>query len=243
MLAADMSPRTVMDIGCGNKGVIAQAYWQERNVQKGYAVDRHVVKELPRPWTPLVMDAEDLLVAVQPNTIDFLTHCGLLEHIPYAKALRILNVLERITVGTCFFTCSALLREVDYKVKIDGNPFHFYKSWWDAKTFELLGYEVDRERMKRRLTFCQEVTGWFSKNFLPKPRSHYFARAQQHLVERACYRCELEPFKWDSAQDRFVCLNHSTPNEQDEDAIVQRWKARNGEGFNCPPWRKPRPIL
>lgn len=132
MLAGQLptKPSVVLDVGCGQKGVIAQHYWQDSGITKGYACDRHTIKSLPPIWEPLLMDAEGLLERLGPKSIDFSTHCGLLEHIDYKKALRILHVFEQITKDCIFFTMSAILREVDYKVKMDGNPFHYYKSWW-----------------------------------------------------------------------------------------------------------------
>ena len=179
MLAENLEIETVPDIGCGNKGVIAQNYWENRKIKRGYACDRHIIKSLPDLWTPLLMDAKDLHNLFEHEKIDFVTHCGLLEHIDYESAFDVLECIEKITKQKCFFTFSAFLRDVDYKVKIDGNPYHYYKSWWDVKTIECLGYHVDWDRMSQKLTFEQEVTGWFSPNEIKTP---FKERKKSHSI-------------------------------------------------------------
>jgi hypothetical protein len=163
MLTKDIGPtETVLDIGCGNKGVIAQAYWeQDVSIRKGYACDIHVIKQLPPLWEPLLMDAEGLLERLGPKSVDVVTHCGFLEHVEYEKAFRILRVIEQIAKKLVYFSCSTVLREVTYKAKRDGNWNHLYRSWWDATTMESLGYTVDIDRMSRGETFRVELQGWF----------------------------------------------------------------------------------
>lgn len=226
MLAKGLEVDAVCDIGCGQKGVIAQAYWAERRIKRGYACDRHTLKLLPPPWSLMLCDAEEL--HERGVRVDFLTHCGLLEHIDAWKALRILRVIEKITTKRVFFTCSALLREVDYKSKRDGNPFHLYKSWWSAEVFEALGYTVDRERMKKRLTFVEEVTGWFDPPTLPQTEDRWHA-AVDVLCRRECQLCDGVPVFWDATQDgdMYYCLDHAIERLKErgnDEAPLVRWR-------------------
>lgn len=236
---------SVLDIGCGRKGVIAQNFWESvHGIEQGYACDRHVIKELPEVWTPLLMDAEELLEKLGPKSVDFVTHCGLLEHLEYDKALRILRVIEQVARLGVFFTCSAIYREVDYKVKHDGNPYHYYRSFWDAKTMEALGYTIDRERMDLKLTFQEEVTGWYFPDELSDHEARFKA-AQKSITERRCAEdgCNLEPMMWDCHQlDDCWCATHSLEHTSSRE-IVNRWLKAKGKDFSRPPWRAPMKFL
>jgi hypothetical protein len=232
-------PKVVMDIGCGQKGIIAQNYWETHGIEKGYACDRHTIKDLPPIWEHLLMDAEGLLDKLGPKSVDFVTHCGLLEHIDYPKALRILHVLEQITRKCIFFTCSAMLREVDYKVKLDGNPYHYYKSFWDGRTMELLGYHVDRERMGAKITFTEEVTGWVYPDEITEPWEEREAKAIDNLCSRRCRDSNMEPVLWDVTKgDTYFSIEHALKsawiNNPDP---LKRWYERGGDDMNYPEWR------
>ena len=244
MLAGRLSewPRVVMDIGCGNKGVIAHSFWGEVRIEKGYAVDRHVVKELPPPWERLVMDAEDLLEELGPKSVDFITHCGLLEHVAYDKALRILHVLEQLCRGTIFFTSSAILREVDWKVRQDGNPFHYYKSFWCGPAYEALGYTVDRERMAQRITFHEEVVGWVDVPSLAAPFEPRAAAAAEVLKNRRCAQCDCEPMFWDVRSGGYLCAVHAYGTDKCCE-VLKNWIDRKGEGFAGAPFRPARTVI
>jgi hypothetical protein len=233
VLSKGLDIKTVLDIGCGNKGVIAQYHWEhEQKIQMGYACDIHVIKALPGLWIPLLMDAEGLALKLGSDSIDFTTHCGFLEHVDYAKAFRVLRVIEQITKQRCFFTCSAVCREVDYKVKRDGNPYHYYKSFWSAEIFEALGYTVDRERMASRKTFIEEVTCWFDPPSINEPWNEREARAKQILIDRRCSRpgCNREPICWNPANPPgggswcFKCAEEETRMKlEDNAAPIRRW--------------------
>jgi hypothetical protein len=242
--------KTVLDIGCGMKGIIGQYYWEHvRHIQRGYAVDIHVLKEMPALWVPLLMDAERLVDRLGPKSIDAVTHCGMLEHVDYAKAFRILYVVEQLAKKLVFFTCSAVCREVDYKVKRDGNPFHYYKSFWDGDVFEALGYTVDRERMCNGQTFLEEVTCWFDPSALGpwKPRE---ARAIQLITDRRCLveGCDREPICWNARsldnKGASWCFKHAEEEASKRShagAPIKRWydDPEKLKMFPIPPWREP----
>jgi hypothetical protein len=258
--------KTVVDIGCGMKGMIAQAYWDvDRAIQRGYACDIHVLKPMPSHWVPLVMDAEGLVEKLGHKSIDVVTHCGMLEHVEYAKALRILHVIEQIAVKKVFMTCSAVCREVDRKVKADGNPYHYYRSFWDGDVLEALGYTVDRERMIGRLTFLEEVTAWYDPADLGpwKPREE---RAIQLLTDRRCCGadkettvsgltevCPAEPVWWDprarDGKGGSFCFRHAEERNKthglEAAAPIKRWydDPSKLKDFPWPPWRKRRPLF
>lgn len=216
MLADPLEVESALDIGCGDKGVIAQHYWENvRHIKRGYACDRFVLKPLPAIWTPLLNDAADLPSLV-PDGVDVVTHCGMLEHVPYEHAFKVLHAVEQVARKLCFFTCSTELRQVDYKVKRDGNPYHYYRAWWDAKTFELLGYFVDRQRMAAGQTFRLEATGWFYPHDLAEPWETREARAKEHIASRRCCvpGCNAEPFAWDVREgNNCYCIVHYIEND------------------------------
>jgi len=246
---------TVLDIGCGLKGMIGQFYWEHvRHIKCGYACDIHVLKTMPPPWIPLLMDAEGLVERLGEKSIDAVVTCGLIEHIPYAKALRILRVIERVAIKKVFMTCSAVCREVSGKAERDGNPFHRYKSFWDGDVFEALGYTVDRKRMCDRTTFLEEVTFWYEPASLG-PWAPRLASAIKLLTERRCTieGCGYEPVWWDPrANDNtggsFCFLHAEERNKQhglDAAAPIKRWydDPRKIKDFPIPPWRDPLPLL
>lgn len=247
--------KTVVDIGCGLKGMIAQYYWDvDRPIQTGYACDIHVLKGMGAPWVPLVMDAEGLLDKLGPKSIDVVTSCGALEHIPYAKALRVLHVIEQIAVKKVFMTMSAVCREVMKKCQADGNPFHAYRSFWDADVLEALGYTVDRERMIARETFLEEVTCWVDPADLGpwKPREE---RAIQLLTDRRCTieGCGCEPVWWDpranDGKGGSFCFRHAEEYRQtfgmEAHEPIKRWydDPSKLKKFPRPPWRDPLPLF
>lgn len=242
---------SVLDIGCGNKGVIAEAYWIERAVPHIYMCDRHVLKQNPR-YERLLMDAEDLVKKLGRDGIDFVTHCGFLEHVDYDKALRCLHVVEQLSRLGNFSTASCFMREVDFKVKQDGNPYHYYRSFWCPATMEALGYTVDRERMSTGKTFSQEVTWWWYKAQLTEPWSVRESRAIEVLCSRRCREpgCELEPVIYLPGTDNYSCLLHhgwetTPPNDgAGQRNIFDRWLTRPSaeEEFGRPPWREPRRV-
>jgi hypothetical protein len=242
LLAEPVQPiEVVLDIGCGLKGIIGEYYWiHERPIKRGYMCDIHVLKPAQPVWTHLLMDAERLLDRLGPKSVDFVTHCGFLEHVDYDKALRVLHVIEQIACKRVFATCSAVMRDVNWKAEKDGNPNHLYRSWWDGVTMEALGYHVDRDRMSRGLTFSQETTFWYDPPELP-PWPEREAAAIARLCARRCYveGCGLEPVWWDPRTDQCACVAHYKELTGGGPETIDRWLLRDDfeEGFRTPPWR------
>lgn len=242
MLTEGLSVDSALDIGCGNKGVIAQHQWEQvHNIKKGYACDIHVLKELPPVWEPLLMDAELLVERLGVDGVDFTTHCGMLEHVEYRKALRILQVVELVTKKRVFATCSTILREVDYKVKRDGNPFHYYKSFWDAEVFEALGYHVDVERMVNGHTFRVEIPFWFDPQEVRKvpfeDRLPGVWRAFAHRQRVGCYSCGATPVGWDPCLPaaHWFCDKHVDPVIASQERQHFQTPEVMGDKFPYPP--------
>jgi len=254
-------PEVVIDIGCGLKGVIAQHHWETVvHIKRGFACDIHVVKALPPVWIPLKTDAENLVSRLGADSVDFVTSCGTLEHIGYRKALRVLRILERICRGRIFITCSTVMREVDYKVKRDGNQNHYYKSFWDAATFEALGYTVDRERMHTGQAFSEEVTVWADAKDLDVVAWPDRVSAAISVISKRCCSvagCKCEPAWWDASRsptdgshDFYWCLKHAEEYHNGlEDHLgkpLMSWYEKGPEKlkmFNRPPWRPPLELL
>lgn len=248
--------KTVLDIGCGMKGMIAQYYWEhDRNIQRGYACDIHVLKPMPSRWVPLLMDAEGLLDKLGPKSVDVVTSCGTMEHLPYPKALRVLHVIEQVAKKKVFMTMSAVCREVMKKCLADGNPFHQYRSFYDGDVLEALGYTVDRERMIKRETFLEEVTAWYDPADLGpwKPRE---ARAIQLLTDRRCCGdedCNCEPVWWDpranDGKGGSFCFRHAEERNVtyglEAAEPIKRWydDPSKLKEFPWPPWRERWPLF
>lgn len=254
-LSKNLVIETVLDIGVGQKGILAQEYWQgDRNIPRGYACDIFTIKTLPAsPWIPLLMDAENLVDKLGPKSIDMVTHAGCLEHVEYAKAFRILRVVEQLAKKMVFFTCSAVCRDVTYKVEHDGNPYHYYRSFWDGDIFEALGYTVDRIRMCKGETFLEEVTCWYDPTSLGpwKPRAQ---RAIDLLTNRHCFvdGCRCEPVWWDPRLDNrrggSLCFKHAEERNAKQShgaAPIKRWydDPEKLKQFPVPPWRDPLPLF
>lgn len=229
MLADQLTVDRVLDVGCGLKGVIAQDYWENvRAIKQGYACDRFILKPLPKLWTSLIADAEILPSLIDP--VDVVTHCGLLEHLPYEKAFRVLYALEQVATKLIVFSGSTELRQVDYKVKRDGNPYHYYRSWWDGATLEALGYHVDRKRMAAHKTFWREAMGWVYTAHLSEPWEVRRARAMRRIAERRCCvsGCNAEPFVWVVCEgDNCYCAFHYVEKFGEEAQDVRWWLSQS----------------
>ena len=160
----------VLDVGTGPKGVVAMHYWDNvQKIKKGYACDIWKIKELPPHWTPLKMNALDLLDRLPVNSVDVVQAFGFLEHLTREDGLRFIDIAEKIASKLVILSAANCIHGVDgflpgwdpdYKVKLDGNLYHRYNSTWHWRQFEALGYESNIEHAKDLKTFLLESIAW-----------------------------------------------------------------------------------
>jgi len=135
---------SVLDVGCGNKGVIAQHYWQElRRIKRGCALDIFTLKPLPPLWTPIIDDALNLRDHFEPNSVDVISACGFLEHLTPENGVKFLKLAEEVAYKLVYITASTVLRDASKKVERDGNPHHAYRSSWSHEKLTELGYTTN----------------------------------------------------------------------------------------------------
>lgn len=246
--------KLVLDVGCGNKGVIGEAYWQEVDARIAMC-DIHVLKPSPPSYQRILDDAANLLRYFKPGEVGFITHCGFLEHLDYEKALDVLGVFEALSPLGFFATASAIMRDADAKANADGNPHHRYRSFWDPATLSALGYLTGASDMAVGCTFAQETPFWdINLRCVPTaPWEERRAAAIKSLSERHCWKvgCELEPVVYLPRLHVCACLlhhnNETTPLRDPgygEGTVFERWLARPDaeEVFGRPPWRAPRRL-
>jgi len=162
-LSKDLDVESVMDVGTGRKGVVAQHFWEnEKHIKQGYAVDIWKIKALPSIWKPMRIDALTLENYFQPDSIDVVQAFGFLEHLKKEDGFKFLKIAEKIARKLVIISAATYVHGAtrDYKVKIDGNPHHYYHSTWHWKEFEALGYETNYEDMKKGITFSGEAIAW-----------------------------------------------------------------------------------
>ncbi|MBA7497142.1 hypothetical protein ES702_07752 [subsurface metagenome] len=161
---------SVLDLGTGMKGVVAQHYWEKvKNIERGYACDIWSIKKLPPVWTPLKMDALDLLDVLEAKNIDVVQAFGFLEHLTKENGYKFLDIAETlarklviVSAANCIhgFDKNVPGYDPDYKVKADGNPYHRYNSTWHWREFEELGYTSNIEDAMAGNTFRLESIAW-----------------------------------------------------------------------------------
>jgi ubiquinone/menaquinone biosynthesis C-methylase UbiE len=154
---------SVIDVGTGLKGVVARRYYDEvKHVKRGYAVDVWKIKQLPEKWTPLNIDALKLLDHFQPKSVDVVQAFGFLEHLKKDDGYKFLSIAEQLAKKLVIVSAATFVHgpTPDYKVRIDGNPYHYYHSTWHWKDFEALGYETNFNDMKVGITFSDEAIAW-----------------------------------------------------------------------------------
>jgi hypothetical protein len=163
-LTANMHVESVLDVGTGLKGVVAQAYWEnEKHISKGYACDIWAIKPLPPVWVPLKMNALNLLDVLNPKSVDVVQACGFLEHLKKDDGYTFIRIAETLAKKLVFFTAAVYCHGPtrDYKVKVDENPHHYYWSAWDWADFQDLGYETNwYDAHEKKVTFEGEAVAW-----------------------------------------------------------------------------------
>ncbi len=154
---------SVLDVGCGNKGVIAQHYWQDlRRIKRGYALDIFTIKPLPPVWTPILDDALNLLDHFKPKSLDVISACGFLEHLTPENGVKFLELAEEVACKLVYLTAATVLRDASTKVERDGNPNHAYLSSWSHEKFTELGYETNIKDFRTGVWVLapEEIAAW-----------------------------------------------------------------------------------
>jgi len=165
-LTKDMEVDSVLDVGTGNKGVVGQHYYENvKHIRAGYACDIWTIKSLPPVWTPLRMDALDLLDRLGEGSVDVVQAFGFLEHLEKSDGLRFLEIAESIARKLVIVSAATYVHgpTQDYKAKMDGNPYHIYRSTWHWREFENLGYSSNFEDMRNGTSFSGEAIAWLKK--------------------------------------------------------------------------------
>jgi 2-polyprenyl-3-methyl-5-hydroxy-6-metoxy-1,4-benzoquinol methylase len=160
-VCGNMQITSVMDVGTGLKGVVAQDFWEKR-IKEGFAVDAWKIKPLSAIWKPMLIDALQLEDFFKPKSIDVIQAFGFLEHLEKIDGFKFLQTAEQIGKKLVIVSAATFNHGYtpDYKVKIDGNPYHIYRSTWHWKEFESLGYTTNYEDMKKGVTFSEEAIAW-----------------------------------------------------------------------------------
>jgi hypothetical protein len=162
---------SVIDIGTGNKGPVAQHYWEnKRKIKIGYVCDIWVIKPCPPLWKPLKMNALNLLDVLKPKSVDVVQACGFLEHLTLKEAIKFLfEVAEKLARKCVFLSCATTCHGVkggvgydpDYKIKLEGNPYHEYKTIWSDQQLRVWGYETNIDDINSgRFALCGEIEAW-----------------------------------------------------------------------------------
>lgn len=148
MLTEGMEIESVLDVGTGKKGPVAEHYWCTRNILKGYVCDIWAIKENLNPfWIRLKMNALDLMRMLEPDSIDVVQAFGFLEHLEKEDGLKFLDTAEIIARKLVIVSGALSIHGPDayYKARVDGNPYHVYRSTWSHDEFKKLGWETDWE--------------------------------------------------------------------------------------------------
>lgn len=161
---------SVIDIGTGLKGPIAQHYWENiQKIKQGYCCDIWKIKPAPALWKPLNMDALKLLDVLEPKSVDCVQACGFLEHLTLKDAITFLfGVAEKIARKVVFLSCATRCHgntnvgyDPDYKVKLDNNPYHAYKTIWSDDQLRCWGYKTNMEDIRSgRFALIGEIEAW-----------------------------------------------------------------------------------
>jgi hypothetical protein len=158
---------SVLDCGTGQKGVVAQHYYENiLKIKEGYACDIWVLKSLPSLWRPLKINVLDLLDkrkgGIGEKSVDVIQAFGFLEHLDKNSGYQFLFNAEKIARKAVIISAAVYIHgnSPDEKAIRDGNPFHRYNSVWHWKDFEKLGYKSNYEHMRQGLSFSEECIAW-----------------------------------------------------------------------------------
>ena len=162
-LTRNAEVESVLDVGTGSKGVVAQDYYEEtKQIKRGYTCDIWAIKALPPAWIPLKMNALDLPKVLGQKSVDVVQAFGFLEHLTKEDGHRFLRIAEWLARKFVILSAATYVHgpTPDYKAKMEGNPYHYYHSTWHWKEFEELGYETNFEDMRKGVTFSEEAIAW-----------------------------------------------------------------------------------
>lgn len=159
---------SVLDCGTGQKGVVAQDYYENGvKIKKGYACDIWTLKEMNKKvWTGLKINALNLLDkgkgGIGEKSVDIVQAFGFLEHLTKTDGYQFLHIAEKVARKAVIISAAAYVHgdSPNEKAIRDGNPYHRYNSVWHWKEFEKLGYKSNFEHMRQGLTFSEEVIAW-----------------------------------------------------------------------------------
>ena len=164
MLTLDMPVESVLDVGTGNKGPVAEHYWVNyKRIKRGYVCDIWTIKENLNPiWVKLKMNALDLLDVLGPKSVDVVQAFGFLEHLEKQDGYRFLEIAEQLARKLVIVSGAINFHgpTPDYKVKIDGNPYHLYRSLWRHEEFHRIGWQTDWEYYARGESYMGDVIAW-----------------------------------------------------------------------------------
>jgi len=158
----DINVKSVIDVGTGLKGVVAENFWRQvKHIEKGWAVDIWKIKPSDF-WKPINDDALKLESYFSPKSVDVIQAFGFLEHLKKDEGYRFIEIAEKIARELVIISAATEVHGPtrDYKVKIDGNIYHYYWSTWHWQEFEKLGYQTNYVDMTKGLTFMTEVVAW-----------------------------------------------------------------------------------
>lgn len=168
ILTKDIPIESIIDFGTGKKGVTASYYWRNiQHIRWGYACDVWVIKQMPF-WIPLKINALNILTVLKPKSVDVIQAFGFLEHLTKKEGLKFLQIAETLAKKLVVISAATCIHAIDqecgddpdYKVKIDGNPYHRYNSTWQWKEFEQLGYETNWKDHLKGESFKTEAIAW-----------------------------------------------------------------------------------
>ena len=155
--------KSILDVGTGNKGVVAQNYYEEEvHINRGYACDIWTLRKLSPVWKPLKINALNLFDILGQRSVDIVQAFGFLEHLKKSDGYKFLHIAERIAKKAVIISAASFVHGMspDEKAAMDGNPYHHYHSVWHWKEFERLGYKSNYEHMRSGMSFSEEAIAW-----------------------------------------------------------------------------------
>jgi len=94
--------------------------------------------------------------------VDVVQAFGFLEHLDKQDGYRFLEIAKELARRLVIVSGALYVHgpTPDYKVKMDGNPYHLYRSIWSHKDFENLGWKTDWEYYIKKESYQEDVIAW-----------------------------------------------------------------------------------